>query len=183
MLQRIKHYTHKDEQRSSPKELSKPCANTKQLSKSRKNSNNGKEECPREGNSIHDRVNIVTSLLTRLYPGDKTIIALEVFCHLRWVNSDCSIEVGKEQDQDGKRKVVPEACVIRKGTHKGTSLSYSSHVHHRDRDKHDSLSKDDGHHVSSINLKRNILTSASKLFVAYDALCILYRHLASTLYQ
>ena len=49
--------------------------------------------------------------------------------------------------------------------------------------QHDSLSKNDRHHVSSIHLQRNILSSTAILLVTHYLLRILYRNLSSSLHQ
>ena len=54
-------------------------------------------------------------------------------------------------------------------------------LNHSERNEHQSLGKDDWHHVSSEELERYVLAGAAILLVPYNTLCILYRNLSCTL--
>ena len=52
-----------------------------------------------------------------------------------------------------------------------------------DRNKHNRLSEDDWHHTGGIHLQWYILACTAILLVAHNAFCVLYGHLACSLYQ
>ena len=73
--------------------------------------------------------------------------------------------------------------MIKHRAHKPAGILRSRILYERQRDEHQCLGKDDRHHVGCEQLQGDILAGAAHLLVAYDALRILYRNLADTLYQ
>jgi hypothetical protein len=89
------------------------------------------------------------------------------------IHDDRGVEIGKRDDQDCKREVVPEALNVGK----------CSVLRDERRNEHQRLSEDDRHHVGGIEFQGDVLTYTAVLLVTYDTLGILNRNLAHGLHQ
>ena len=180
--QRVKDNTDKNEEGSSTKESGKLPLYTKDASKGRKNGDQCQEQRARECDTRHNLIDIVCSFLTRLDSWNETIISLHVFGHLHRIDSDCCIQIGKQDNQNSKDEIVHKAIIVYQLVDQWIQLA-TRELCQSDRDKHDSLSEDDRHHVCSIGLQWNILTCTTNLPSTCNFLCIIDRNTTHTLHK
>ena len=109
LLQGVEDHTDHNDQRGTAEELRELCIDTHQTGKGGEDGHDGEEDGTREGDLAHHVIDVLLSRLTGLDTGDKPIGPLEVVRDLTGIDRHCGIEVGKDDDQEGKDEIVPEA--------------------------------------------------------------------------
>ena len=93
------------------------------------------------------------------------------------------IEIGKENYQYGENEVIPKSGIAHKRLHETAIGVIGRESDQCNRDKHDSLCKNDRHNPCCIDFQRDILASASVLFITYHTFGVLHGYFAGSLHQ
>lgn len=115
LLEGIEDDTYENQKRCSAEELGEVLADAKESREGGKDSHNAEENRSGESDARHNRVEILSGLLTGLYTGDEAIVALHVFSHLGGTHCDGSVEVSEGYNEHEVDKIIPKAIDIREG--------------------------------------------------------------------
>ena len=182
LLQGVKDDAHKNQQRGAAIEVGESRGDVHQRSHDgRHDGHEAEEDGTGQGDARHDRVEILSRLLTRLHTGDETSVLLDVFGHLVGVHRHSRVEIREGDDHEEEHQIVPETVDVgKRGGESRQALSLSE-TGNGDRQEHDGLGEDDRHDAGCIHFQRDVLADATILAVADHTLGILYRDLTRAL--
>ena len=121
LLKGIQYHANHNQKAGTTEELREAHADTKEASKSRQDSDDSQEDGTGKRDTGHNRIDILSRLLTGFYTGDKTIIQFQIFCHLNRINDNSSLEIGESDDEDSEDEVIPKSVVIAESAYKRTA--------------------------------------------------------------
>ena len=145
---------------------------TEQTHDSGKDSHDTQENGAGQRDAGHDLVDILRSLFAGFHAGDKAVVLLQILRNLLRVDGDCRVEIGEGNDHQEEDDIVSQTVIINE-TAPETGSGLLRDVHECQRNEHQRLGEDDRHNASGINLKGQVVTNTTVLFVADHAFRIL----------
>ena len=112
LLERVKNNTYENQQGCTTEELREFLGYTKDASETWENGYKCQEDRTWKCNARHDLVKELSGLLARLDTRDEAVLRLDCIRHLLRIHRNGRIEIGKDDDQDCKYKVIGERCIV-----------------------------------------------------------------------
>ena len=97
-----------------PKKVANPCDTPSRLAIPGRIPTNASNIAPGKCDPIHDRSNIIRCWLTWLYTRNKTVVSLQVFCHLLRIKYQSCVQESKRNNHNRINNHVTNICMISK---------------------------------------------------------------------